>query len=404
MKLNKNVAIFTVCNVAYLNKVMVLSESVYNFNKIKIDIFVFDVKRELAINVDYCNLHWIEELEIPDFKSLSFKYTVIELTTALKGWLALKLLESNSKVIFLDPDVMVFNSLETVYNDLDHYPVILTPHYFYPKNNGLINDAKIMRFGTFNLGFFAVNHSLEANQFLNWWSDRCLSNGFDDAQFGIFTDQKWVSIAQCFFPFLQVSYNPGLNVAYWNIDERVISNNTAGQYVINSKYPLLFFHFSSFDNDTPAKLSKIDFEIGKNTNAIISGLGLTYSENLNKFGYIAADIKYSYDYMSDGQYISPSFRRAYASFLDDFPKNHDPFDSNGVVADFARKNHLFQKNNVKYSVQGYRSADNHAKKFKVIFSMMRIILRVIGPNNFMNFSKLLVYLSSYQRNRSMWKI
>ena len=39
---------------------------------------------------------------MPDFKFLSFKYTVIELTTALKPWLASKLLIENSKVISED--------------------------------------------------------------------------------------------------------------------------------------------------------------------------------------------------------------------------------------------------------------------------------------------------------------
>lgn len=404
MRLKDNISIYTVCNAAYLSKVMILSESIYNYNKIKLDIFVFDKKRQLAFNLDNCNIHWIEELEIPDFKTLAFKYTIIELSTALKAYLALKLLKFNSKVIFFDPDVEVFNSLDFIFNQLDQYPVILTPHYFYPKSNGIIDDARIMRFGTYNLGFFAVNNSIEAIKFLNWWSERCITNGFDDAQFGIFTDQKWVSIAQCFFPFIYVSYNPGLNVAYWNLNERSISININGIYVINNEYPLLFFHFSSFDNNFPERVSKIDFEIGENSNTIISELALKYSEKLNRFSYILEDTKYSYDYMSDGQYVSPTLRRAYASFFNEFPENHDPFGSNDVVAVFAKKNYLFQKNNLKYSVQGYKSADNHTKKFKIIFWMMRLILRIIGPNNFMNLSKLLVYLSSYQRNRNMWKL
>lgn len=401
---DKNIAIFTVCNVAYLDKAMVLAESVYEFNKIKTDIFVFDKIIEVGADLGCCNLHWIEELEIPNFKSLSFKYTIIELSTALKPWLALKLLESHSKVVFFDADVMVFNHLESVFDDLEHYPVIITPHYFFPKINGMIDDERIMRFGSYNLGFFAVNCSQESKMFLYWWSDRCLSDGFDDAQFGIFTDQKWVSIAQCFFPFIQVSYNNGLNVAFWNLDERTISKNIDGQYIINKEYLMLFFHFSSFDKNYAEKLSKKDFDIGKNKNSIISELGLKYLEKLNKFSPKLYDTKYSFDYMSDGRYISPSLRRAYAALLNEFPENHDPFDSNSVVGQFAKKNHLFQKKNKKYSAQGYNSIANHKRKLKLVYILMRCVLRMIGPNNFMNFSRLLVYLSSYQRNQNIWKI
>lgn len=382
---------------------MVLAESVYKFNKIKTDIFVFDKKREVDVDLGVCNLHWVEELEIPKFNSLSFKYTIIELSTALKPWLALKLLKKYPKVIFLDPDVMVFNHLESVFDDLEHYPVIITPHYFFPKENGMIDDEKIMRFGSYNLGFFAVNCSPESKKFLCWWSARCLSNGFDDAQFGIFTDQKWVSIAQCFFPFLHVSYNPGLNVAFWNLDERTISIDIDGQYLVNKEYHLLFFHFSSFDNNHPENLSKRDFDMGSNNNSIISELGLIYSERLNQNNNISDDTTYSFDYMSDGRYISPSFRRAYAAHLNDFPANHNPFDGYGLVADYAKKNHLYQKNNKNYSVQGYNSIDNHTIKLKIVYYLMRCALKILGPNNFMNLSRLLVYLSSYHRNQNIWK-
>jgi hypothetical protein len=398
----KNVAVFTVCNVAYLNKVMVLADSLFKTNQIKLDIFIFDSKRELNIP-EICNIHWIEDLDIPDFKSLAFKYTIIEFSTALKPWLALNLLERNSKVIFFDPDVMVLNTVDTIFEELDEHPVILTPHYFNPKNNGLIDDTRLMRFGYLNLGFFAVNGTDESRAFLSWWSERCMSNSFDDAQFGIFTDQKWVSIAQCFYPFLSVSYNPGYNTAFWNLDERTISKNDEGEYLINNKYPLLFFHFSSFDFDNPEELSKKEFEIGENKMTLLSELGNSYAGKLNSLGSITSDTDYSFDYMSNGKYISPSLRRAYASIYQELPQDHDPFDSNGVVYRFARKNHLIQKNNTKFLVQGYNNVAEHGNKIRFAFALMRLLLRVIGPNSFMNFSRFLVYLSSYQRNPEMWK-
>lgn len=403
MNIVNNNAIFTVCNVAYLNKAMVLAESLHEHSNVKLEVFVFDKKRRVEFDSQYCNLHWVEELDIPHFESLSFKYTVIELTTAFKPWLALYLLESYSKVIFLDPDVMAFNTLDSIFHSLEEHPVILTPHYYSPKINGLIDDEQIMRFGAYNLGFFAVDSSSDSKSFLNWWSDRCLLNAFDDPQFGIFTDQKWVNIAPTFFPFIHVSYDPGLNVAFWNLDERTISIGEGEQYLVNDEYNMLFLHFSAFDGKAPEKVSKRNFSIGGNASAMIAELGLMYSARLERYRNIADDVDYSFDYMSDGRYISPSLRRAYAAFLEHFSENNNPFDSAGSVAEFAERNNLFQKDNTRYAAEGYTSIDSHTIKFKLVYFFMRLILRAIGPNNFMSFSRLLVFLSRYHANRDMWK-
>tara|TARA_X000000950_G_C13915818_1_gene660960 strand:- start:1288 stop:2499 length:1212 start_codon:yes stop_codon:yes gene_type:complete len=395
-------AVFTVCNVAYLDKAMVLAESLFEHTQIKLDIFIFDKERKIYFNNDFCNFHWVENLEVPDFKFLSFKYTVIELTTALKPWLASKLLIENSKVIFLDPDVMVFNNLDDVFNDLDNHPVILTPHYHVPKINNLIDDEQLLRFGVYNLGFFAVNSSNDGKSFLNWWSERCLLNAYDDPQFGVFTDQKWVSLALNFFPFVFLSQNLGLNLAFWNIDEREIVMKNK-KYVVNNKDDLIFLHFSAFDKTNPESLSKREFLYGKNKKSTISHLGLLYFERLIKFQDISDDTNYSFDYMSDGKYISPSLRRAYASTINILPKHSNPFDSKGVVQKFAKNNKLFEKSNEPYSAEGYSSIKKHSLKFKILYILMRLILRIMGPNNFMSFSRLLVYLSRYHKNPDIWK-
>ncbi|WP_194831422.1 putative nucleotide-diphospho-sugar transferase [Prolixibacter sp. NT017] len=401
--MNNNISIFTVCNVAYLNKVSVLAKSVFKNTGIKLDIFVFDIKREVNVNSRYCQITWIEELEIPNLKKLAFKYTVIELTTALKPYIALKLLEKNNKVIFFDPDVMVFNSLNSIFDNLDQNPIVITPHYFHPKINGLIDDARLMRFGSFNLGFFAVNNSDYSKEFLTWWSERCLTDGFDDTQFGIFTDQKWVSIAPNFFPQIHITYDPGYNVAFWNIDERTITKNSEGKYIVNKEYPLSFFHFSSFSSEFPEKLTAKNFNLGENAPELISEISVLYSNELRKHNNISSDTTYSFDYMSDGRYISPALRRAYASMMNKLPENHDPFDSKDIIATFAKKNHLFQKNNKRYSANGYKNVGENTWKFKIVYVLMKFTLRIIGPNNFMNLSRLLVYLSSYHKIDEMWK-
>ena len=115
-------------------------------------------------------------------------------------------------------------------------------------------------------------------------------------------------------------------------------------------------------------------------------------------------VPYSFDYMSNGSYISPTLRRAYVSVRDTLPDNHNPFESSGPVGSFASKNRLLEKNNSKYAYPSLKEATKHSKKFLLVYFLMRQALRVLGPNRFYDLSKLMVYLSIYRKNPSLWKL
>jgi hypothetical protein len=72
---------------------------------------------------------------------------------------------------------------------------------------------------------------------------------------GMFVDQLWVNFAPLYYEDVFVSRHLGLNVAYWNLHERVISNDNE-PYEINQKYPLVFFHFSGYSPEKPTQISK----------------------------------------------------------------------------------------------------------------------------------------------------
>ena len=402
----KDLAVFTVCNIAYLNKTMVLADSVYQHQGIKTNIFIIDGKRDIDWGKEnFCTLHWIEDYNVPDFESLAFKYDIIELSTCLKPFIAKYLLQDYEKVIFFDPDVMTFSSLTPIEKELDCHPVVLTPHYFTPKKNGDINDWRLMKFGYHNLGFFAVRNDDKALNFLEWWSDRCFTDCYNDPQFGIFTDQKWINLAIGFFPFVYTSLNPGYNVAFWNIDQRKIEFIN-GKYIVDG-VPLVFMHFSAFNMEKPQQLSRRSFELGENSKAIIEKLAKEYKDAIdeNDKSVRIADKSYSYDFMTDGTYVTPLLRRAYGAKIEMLKSALSPFDINGEVAEFGRKNGLIRKNTKKYVAKGYNDLvkKDVQRKMNLLFRIMRIVLRFIGPNNYMNLSRLMVYLSGYNRLPQMWK-
>lgn len=398
-------AVFTVTNLAYLPKALVLAESLLKFDNIKLHIFIIDRKVDINLSESYGKYIWIEDVGFSGLYELAFKYDITELSTSLKPWLTLRLLEKYQKVIFLDPDTCLYNSVTPILNDLDEHAIVLAPHYTIPHSNNLPDsDISMLRFGSFNLGFYAVRNSEQSIYFLNWWDDRCRRFCYFETQFGLSTDQKWVSIAPCFFQDLYVSFNLGYNVAFWNLQERQLTKKSQDNYFINGKFKLIFFHFSAFDEAKPEQLSKRVFNRNDYMNTCLVELAFEYKESLLKYKKIIPVIKYGFDFMSNGDYISPTFRRAYACVVGELQIHADPFDSMGPVGLFAIKNHLLTKDNRQYSTEGLGEMTSYKNSFLLINFIMRIILRVLGPNKFANFSRLLVYLSSYRQNRGLWKI
>jgi hypothetical protein len=396
-------AVFTVCNLAYLPKALVLAESLSRHDQAKLRVYLIDRKVDVDLLSDMADFEWIEDVGVPGLNHLAFKYDITEFSTSLKPWLSMRLLERFRKVIFLDPDTCLYHSVAPILRDLDEHTVILTPHYTTPQSDTFPDsDVAMLRFGSFNLGFFAVRQSAQAGRFLTWWSDRCFRLGYFETQFGLSTDQKWVSIAPCFFPDLHISFNLGYNVAFWNIQERAITKVGDRAYSVNGEFPLIFFHFSSFDETRPELLTKRPFR--EQNRADLLELSTTYKMALQKYKIAASAIKYGFDYMANGDYISPTLRRAYACIAAELPENHDPFDSSGPVGNFAIRNHLLEESNDRYTPSGYNDIAQHKTKFWFVNLAMRIILRMIGPNRFANFSRLLVYLSSYRQNRGLWKL
>jgi lipopolysaccharide biosynthesis glycosyltransferase len=402
---NEQFSVFTVCNIAYLPKALVLAKSLHEHHGQKLHVYVFDRKQQLKLPEEHVHIHWMEDLEVPNFYQMAFMYDIIEFSTSLKPYIAQYLLQNTNKVIFLDPDTAIFSSLESILEDLDQSPVVLTPHYRKPQpDTENESDLAMMRFGSFNLGFFAVRKSSEAEEFLSWWNRRCIDFSFMESQFGLSTDQKWVSIAPCFFDFLKISFNSGYNAAPWNTFERKITKKVNGKYFLEDGSPLVFFHFSNFDHSDPQYLNKRASSERNISYELLEELGIYYSRNLKAMESAVEKVPYSFDYMSDGSYISPTLRRAYASIKQELPHGHNPFDSGGPVGSFATYNNLLEKNNLKYAYPSLKEAAKHGRKFLLVYFLMRQALRVLGPNRFYDLSKLMVYLSIYRKNANLWKI
>jgi hypothetical protein len=207
--------------------------------------FSFDLPSESFDGVIY-----VEDLFPESTEAWLFQHDLVEACTAVKGRALLHIMESTDagRIVYLDPDIAIFNSLTPVMDLLDQYSIVLTPHQVDPEpatNRQAILDNEIasLQYGDFNLGFLAVNNDEEARRFARWWDERLTDWCCDRLDIGIFVDQKWCNLVPCFFDGVKVLRDPGCNVASWNISTRKVSIDGTGNILVNG-VPLRFFHFT----------------------------------------------------------------------------------------------------------------------------------------------------------------
>jgi hypothetical protein len=171
-------------------------------------------------------------------------------------------------VLYIDPDIKVFNALDEIFDGLKSYDCILVPHFtssLNDKNSILNHELSVLKHGIFNLGFLGLNNSKNAQLINDFWKSRCYYFCERNSSRGVFTDQKFFDIAPLYFSNILISKNPGFNVASWNLFERKISLSDKGGLMANNAN-LIFYHFSSFDSGDGLTMSVIH---GKDSPALL---------------------------------------------------------------------------------------------------------------------------------------
>jgi glycosyltransferase involved in cell wall biosynthesis len=193
-------------------------------------------------------------LDDGEMRRLAGIYDVTELSTAVKPLLLKHLLDAGADaVMYLDPDIRIFESLARVWELASQHGIVLTPHTMqpFPRDGSPVNNFYILAAGVYNLGFAAVGAS--ARPFLDWWWQATRREALNDVSKMMFTDQRWIDFVPCLFdPY--ILKDPGYNVAYWNLHGRTLTVD-GDRFAVNGE-PLRFFHFSGYDVNLPWLLSR----------------------------------------------------------------------------------------------------------------------------------------------------
>lgn len=244
--------VFTSCTFGYLDRARVLAKTVKRFHPDwKFALVMVDEEPEQFIfNMDdepFDIQYRIKDLQLKNYEAWMFGHDIVELCTAVKGPFLKKFVKDGwDKIIYLDPDIAVYNSLTPIEELLDQYSVVLTPHQVTPETEeDAIRDNEItaLNYGVYNLGFLAIRNDNNGKKLANWWNDRLLEYCHDDLPRGLFVDQKWFDLVPAMFDSVHILRDPGYNVASWNLSHRKLTIRNSCIYV-NDIYPLRFYHFT----------------------------------------------------------------------------------------------------------------------------------------------------------------
>ena len=272
----------------------------------------------------------VEQLDIPDRERWIYFHTIVELATAIKPFVLKALLERPGveRVLYFDPDMVLFSRLDDLLDTLDHCNVVLTPHQTKPEQTlDAIRDNEIssLKHGVYNLGFLGVRPNDEGRRFAAWWADRIYHFCVADIPNGLFTDQRWVDLAPAFFDGVGILKNSRFNVATWNITTRDFSGSRESGFTVDGQ-PLGFYHFTGFDSGAHQVMAT------KNAPGNISVQALVdwYREaTMFDAREPAAAVRWAVGCYADGEVVPQVHRRLYRARPDLQAAYPHPFDSRG---------------------------------------------------------------------------
>ncbi|MDB4904559.1 MAG: hypothetical protein JWQ63_3840 [Mucilaginibacter sp.] len=406
------IGVFTIVAKNYFGLAEVLGASVKKTNPdVDFNIFIADEIEDNSIQqrIDQSAFRSyickdVLNLDSERWYNNAFKYNITEFCTYLKPHCFKFLFNSYDQIIYFDPDIYLFNSLDNILHELEENFMVITPHIttLETEYTGDSSQLDILGSGIYNLGFLALKKCENCLRFIDWWANRLENFCFADKFDNLFTDQKWMDFIFSFFDEgIKVSRDLGRNMAPWNFYERKIIQTDDGIYVYNrithaEKSKLTFVHFSGFNyknlNDSNSNLPRLDI----NNYPDIKYLFDFYESQLGE-GHISdyLSLSYSYNFFENKIEILHLHRRFYRRILSDENLNvRNPFLTAAPDSYYKQllDKKLVDKNVVKNEIDklSKESYDNYYKKTYYINKLFYIAKMLLGFKRYFILSRFFV--------------
>ncbi len=332
--------IFTSAAVNYLPKVRTLCESIRRHHpEAVIHYALADEKPDWlqAQGEPFDHILDISTLDIPNWHTWTFKHDIVELSTAIKPFVFEHLFRQPdcTRVLYFDPDMVLFSRVDDILDALDQSNLALTPHQVKPERSHeavIDNEIGSLKWGVFNLGFIGVRNTAEGRRFNRWWAERTYEFCRSDVPNGLFTDQKWLNFAPIFFDGVFIIRSARHNVATWNLTTRDLAGSLQDGFSVDGE-PLGFYHFTGFDSGAHRVMA------GKNASGNASVQELVSWYERETAASRDAPVKawpWAFGRFSDGSVVEERHRRVYRDNPDLQYAFPDPYDNTSPGLTFSR--------------------------------------------------------------------
>ena len=408
IKMKGRVAACTIVSRNYAAYARTLQESLRASNP-QLDFYVLIVDTKDAAfeqSSGFDRLVWVEDLGIPNFKHLAFKFDILELNTDVKPFMLARLAAEYEYFFYLDPDIRVYASLDGLVSRLVGQTAIITPHALSPiEDDKKPSEIDFMRAGIYNLGFFGARRCPESSRLLDWWGRRCTELGFNDSRQGLFVDQKFVDLVPSFFDGVVIERSPVYNVAYWNLHERRIDASDPSRPLVNGM-PLVFFHFSGLSVDPPAEqrleISKYQNRSDFTNRPDVRPLFDRYREDLTRNGHHQLrKLTYGFGSFSNGERINSVSRRIFAIDQLAFDSGTDPFNAFGPVYSMLARKGALGGGAPRETPSSY-NAHKHSGAMRAALFMLAAAFRILGPERYTLLMAFLGHIASIRNQRGVF--
>lgn len=228
--------IFTVCSINQLANAIVLGDSLKTHNQdYDFQIGLVDNQSNIPTNIQspYPIIE-VNSLNIKGFGEMSEHYTYEELLADCKPFFTEYFLQKTDKLIFIDCTSVIFQSISFVSDILDLSNIILTPQLLFANVHP--DEKQILNSGIYHSGFIGFKKSEETLKFLKWWGENTRTKGFKNMCKGLNADQLWLEHVPAMYEGVHILKEAGVNIGYWNLPERNISQLKSASKLYSINY------------------------------------------------------------------------------------------------------------------------------------------------------------------------
>ena len=246
----------TLFNFFYLSRGLALYESLCNVHsEFCLYIFAFDDQTKdylKALKLDQAVIIGLDEFEDKQLLEVKPTRSATEYCWTCTPSVIKYAIERYNlpSCTYLDADMYFYSGPQHLFNDLDLFPVGITPHN-YSKAYDLSDDS-----GKYCVQFVYFKNSPGGLEPLNWWRNECLKWCYARVEDGKSGDQKYLDSFPVLFKGIHDILHPGAGLAPWNILKFSYSVEEGQIMVIDkdSRLPAIFYHYQNLKIDVRKKI------------------------------------------------------------------------------------------------------------------------------------------------------